>query len=403
MAKEKKQPKHTYDDLRQWQALPLSIKIRMTMERIRAWVNEFGEEGCYISFSGGKDSTVLLDIARNRCGYNIPAMFVDVPTQYPELREFVENFNNVDIVKPNLNFFQVCEQYGFPLISKEASECVYYAKKYIRKNIDKVRNRSTKGKDDYDFAFRRLMGTGEYLIIGQKLAKDPYAPQRLLRLYDLLGRDNKNLSFEGEEDGARSNYNMARYQFFLDADFEISNMCCKVMKKEPAHRYNKETGRTPITAQMADESRLRLQHWLQSGCNSFDTDNPISNPLSFWTEQDVLQYIYENELPICSIYGQVVIDRGSKQMEGQLTLADLGFIEDTAPKKYKCTGCERTGCVLCGFGCHMEKKNRKGRFELLKETHPKFYAMLDLAKNNGITFREAIEWTNEHGNLNIRL
>lgn len=399
---EKKQPRHTYDDLRQWQALPLSIKIRMTMERIRAWVNEFGEEGCYISFSGGKDSTVLLDIARNRCGYtNIPAVFVDVPTQYPELKEFVQTFDNTVIIKPKLNFFQVCEQYGFPLISKEASECVYYARKYVKKNEKCLKNKSTKGKDDYDFAFRRLMGTGEYLKKGQNLiSKDKNAPQRILRLYGALGRDNENLSYEGNENGKRSNFNLARFQFFLDADFEISNMCCKVMKKEPAHRYAKETGRMPMTAQMADESRLRLQKWLQNGCNSFDTKNPISNPMSFWTEQDVLQYIVENELPICSVYGEVVEDRGNKQIDGQLTLADLGFMEDNTPKKYKCTGCERTGCVLCGFGCHMEKKSR---FEMLKQTHPKFYAMLDLAKNNGITFREAIEWANEHGNLNIKV
>ena len=126
---------HTVQDLKQMQALPLNIKIRMTEQRIRDWVNEYGESGVYISFSGGKDSTVLLDIARNLYP-GLKAMFVDVPTQYPELKEFVLTFPNVDIVKPKIGFPKVCEKYGFPLISKEVSECVYGARRYLTKLIE---------------------------------------------------------------------------------------------------------------------------------------------------------------------------------------------------------------------------------------------------------------------------
>ena len=105
--------KHTIEELKQWQALPLSIKLLMTKERIRAWVNEYGEDGVYVSFSGGKDSTVLLDIVRNRCGYkDVPAVFVDTGLEYPEIREFVKTFDNVTIVKPKMNFRKVIETYG---------------------------------------------------------------------------------------------------------------------------------------------------------------------------------------------------------------------------------------------------------------------------------------------------
>lgn len=123
---------HTLDELQEKQALPLDLKIRLTQDRVRAWINEYGEDGVYISFSGGKDSTVLLDLIRNEFGYkNVKACFVDVPTQYPELRSFVKTFDNVDIVTPKINFFQVCEKYGFPLFSKEISECVQGARKYL--------------------------------------------------------------------------------------------------------------------------------------------------------------------------------------------------------------------------------------------------------------------------------
>lgn len=123
---------HTLTDLYQMQSLPLEVKVRMTAQRADRWVDEFGEEGVYVSFSGGKDSTVLKDIVENVCGYKkIPSVFVDVPTQYPELKEFVKTFENVEIIKPKISFVQVCEKYGFPLVSKEVSESVEGARKYL--------------------------------------------------------------------------------------------------------------------------------------------------------------------------------------------------------------------------------------------------------------------------------
>lgn len=155
----------------------------MTKRRIDEWVDRFGEEGVYVSFSGGKDSTVLVDIVRNVCNYkDIPLVFVDVPTQYPELKEFAKTFDNLVILKPKISF----------------------------------------------------------------------------------------------------------------ADFGI-----------------------------------------------FDKERPL----------------------------------------------------------LKTTGCTRTGCVLCGFGCHLEKESR---FERLKKTHPKFHNLLYVLKNNGITYAEAIDWVNEHGHFNIK-
>ena len=345
-------PKHTITDLHQMQSLPLSAKIQMTQRRIEEWVDRFGEDGVYVSFSGGKDSTVLLDIARKMYP-DLKAMFVDVPTQYVELREFVKSFDNVDIVKPKISFMEVCEKYGFPLISKEVSECVSHSKKFLRGGC-------------YASFYRKLTGTGEYA--------------------------------DGQE---KNRYTCKKYEFMLDAPFDVSNKCCNVMKKEPAHRYEKETGRKAILGQMADESRLRTQQWLKNGCNGFDMKEPTSNPMSFWMEQDVLLYIYENKLPICSVYGDVVVDISArKQCENQMSLSDYGIF-DMERQLLKTTGCNRTGCVMCGFGCHLEKPD-DARFVKLKETHPGMYKLLDIIKNNGITYRQAIDWINEHGNMNIK-
>lgn len=157
--------KHTRDELRQWQALPLNLKIRMTEERIRMWVREYGEDGVYISFSGGKDSTVLLDIVRRRMGYtDVPAVFSDTGLEYPEIRNFVKTFENVVWLKPKMQFRQVIEKYGYPMFSKETSEVVWSAKKYLTKLAEQNRILQTDRQTDLPYAYRydRLCGQGKY-------------------------------------------------------------------------------------------------------------------------------------------------------------------------------------------------------------------------------------------------
>ena len=89
-----------------------------------------------------------------------------------------------------------------------------------------------------------------------------------------------------KENGAETSeyskmYNKKRYKFFLEAPFEIADHCCSIMKKSPMHGYAKRTGKMPMTAQMASESRLRTTKWLQNGGNGFHMKNPVSNPMSF--------------------------------------------------------------------------------------------------------------------------
>lgn len=426
-------------DLYQMQSLPLSAKISMTARRINEWVNEFGEDGVYLSFSGGKDSTVLAHIIREVCGYkNIPFVFVDVPTQYPELKEFAKTFDNLVILKPKISFAQVCEKYGFPMISKEVSNCVSGARKYV-KYLDSQKSKNTiltdRQTDRQTIPYACYMA--DLLGIDRRINKQNEQYKSLQMGVIPSGSEYRLRRLNGELTDSKGNYsqfNQEKYKFFLDAPFEISDLCCDIMKKKPAHDYEKKTGRKPIIATMASESVMRTQKWLQDGCNAFNVTRPHSNPMSFWTEQDVLLYIKENARSmssdayyrkvmrygnkvvyrttgatalypfkecgaICSVYGEVVTDyEAMGQCENQMSFADFGIFDKERPL-LKTTGCQRTGCVLCGFGCHLEKESR---FLRLKETHPKFHNLLYILKNNGVTYAEAIDWVNEHGNMNIK-
>lgn len=396
--------KHTMTDLYQMQSLPLSAKIQMTQRRIEEWVDRFGEEGVYVSFSGGKDSTVLVDIVRNVCKYkDIPLVFVDVPTQYPELKEFAKAFDNLVILKPKISFAQVCEKYGFPMISKEVSNCVSGARKYV-KYLDSQKCNNTiltdRQTDRQTVPYACYMA--DLLGIDRRINKQNEQYKSLQMGVIPSGSEYRLRRLNGKLTDSKGNYsqfNQEKYKFFLDAPFEISDLCCDIMKKKPAHDYEKETGRKPIIATMASESVMRTQKWLQDGCNAFNVTRPHSNPMSFWTEQDVLLYIKENNLSICSVYGEVVTD---DEETGQTTLADFMDMEEfeLGRPALHTTGCNRTGCVLCGFGCHLEKE--PNRFQMLKQTHPKFHNLLYVLKNNGVTYAEAIDWINEHGNMNIK-
>jgi 3'-phosphoadenosine 5'-phosphosulfate sulfotransferase (PAPS reductase)/FAD synthetase len=229
---------------------------------------------------------------------------------------------------------------------------------------------------------------------------------RVQRLMGILPKSGKATMENIPKMPNRSMYSCERYQFFLDAPFEIAQQCCGVMKKSPMNKYHRETGRQPITAMMASESRLRTQKWLHQGCNAFGAKKPMSMPMAFWTEQDVLMYIWKYKIPICSVYGDVVLDyEADGQLEGQMSFRDLGGdweLFDTDSPTLKTTGCSRTGCMFCGFGCHLEKPG-EGRFERMKVTHPKQYDYIMRPKEEGgLNYKEVIDWINEHGNMHIR-
>ena len=124
---------------------------------------------------------------------------------------------------------------------------------------------------------------------------------------------------------------------------------------------------------LADESLKREAAWRKTGCNAFEIGRPQSQPMAFWTEQDILHYIKKYDVPYCPVYGDIRVKQtvdNDRVFEGQINLIDyLGCYEpeDTL----ETTGCDRTGCIFCMFGCHLEKE--PNRFQRLKQTHPRQY------------------------------
>lgn len=366
--------KHQQADLKMMQELPLDYKIMLTKERIRAWYetwkryeiydqetgktrfvtaaidgwieeppmkkSEYIERAwdgqVYVSFSGGKDSTVLKHIVDSMY-HDVPALFVNTGLEYPEIQRFAMSQPNVVAVRPEMRFDDVIKKYGYPVISKEVSNTINGARSSIRKGVYSHRLRKLGvGRDEYGGLF-----------------------------------DDGTHDYDGALDGSK--FLQTKWRFLLDADFDMHSYCCDVMKKKPAEKYELETGRKPIIATMAAESVNRANAWFKNGCNAFEAKKPKSTPMAFWTEQDVLHYIKRFDVPYCPVYGDIRVKQkvdNDTVFEGQMNMIDyLGCYEPE--DQLETSGCDRTGCIFCMFGCHLEKE--PNRFQRLKKTHPRQY------------------------------
>ena len=131
---------HDAQRLKELQALPLERKIMITQTRIMEWYQKFNGN-VYVSFSGGKDSTVLLHIAR-KLFPDIPAVFSNTGLEYYQIQRFAKQHDNVTFIAPKIRFDQVVSQFGYPLISKEVAEAIYYARRINSQSVQVERERA---------------------------------------------------------------------------------------------------------------------------------------------------------------------------------------------------------------------------------------------------------------------
>lgn len=323
------------EELKRRQQFSLKEKIKWTIERYIDYVEVYTTDGIFLGFSGGKDSQTLKDIIdRLHSGkmdeylsneylflYNKlikgkispESVFCDTGLEFPEIRKNVKLHDNVVWLKPKMIWTDVVTNIGFLIGSKKVSRMV-----------SDLLNPTERNKNS-----RTLYLTGL------------------------------------KQDGTKStNFKMPKiWKSLLNAPFKVSGKCCDIFKKEPFHRYQKETGKQPITATTAAEGSMRKLSYMANGCNSFG-DKPMSRPFSIWLDKDVWDYSEMYNIRFAEVYYR----REVEFMENDGTLVMITV-----------DGEDRTGCMFCLVGRPKEIKNR---FDRLRLTHNKQYRFLMDGKVN---------------------
>lgn len=304
--------------------MPYSFKVKYARNRAQEFVRECDKRNlnCHVSV-GGLDSIVLLLFLRS-IGINVPAISVSsledasiqrvhktlgVESLRPAVRYIDEDGKEHRWTKP-----KIIQEFGFPVLSKEIAAKIELLQNPSEKNAT-VRHAIITGE------------TGDYG--GNQEHSRMKLPDRWLRLFG--GYENGN---EGTHYGI--------------PPFKVSSKCCYYLKEKPCDDWAREHNSVPFLGIMASEGGRRAKSLRINGCNYFGATTIRSAPFAIFGRQDILQLALDLNAPVPEIYGKI-----EKRDDGTLytTLA------------------QRTGCSMCGFGIHMEK--RPNRFDILREHNDK--------------------------------
>lgn len=178
--------KYTTARLKELQDKPLEDKIALSKLRITEFYEHYNGN-VIVSFSGGKDSTVLLHLVRSLYP-EVKAVYCDTGLEFPEVKDHVKQVDNVEIIRPKLSFKEVLDKYGWLFPSKDVAEKIYFAK------------------------------------LGSLWAKNAM----------------KGLDVQGQPTTFKKRYK--KWEYLVDSPFKFSHKCCTIMKKKPFSDYVRLNG-----------------------------------------------------------------------------------------------------------------------------------------------------------------
>lgn len=299
-------------DFKVKQKQPYEFKKRYAELRAREFTQECDRRGLEYHVSvGGLDSITLLVFLRS-IGIDCPA--VSASGLEDQSIQRIHKALGVESVKPLRSKAAVIKEFGFPVLSKE-----------IAGKIELLQNPSEKNK-----TVRHAIITGE---------TGEYGGNRTGTRMQLTGKWLR-LFGGADEEGAAMGYQAA--------PFKVSQKCCYYLKEKPRDDWAKANNSVPFLGLMASEGGRREKALMMHGCNYFGETTIRSCPFAIFDRQDLLRLAVELDVPVPEIYGRIV-----REPSGKL----------------RTTKAQRTGCSMCGFGIHLDK--RPHTFDLLYDRNPK--------------------------------
>lgn len=299
------------------QALPYDIKVKRAINRAREFYNTVqGEYGKDVHVSvGGLDSITLLLFLRKYVDKNIVSVSIS-SLEDKSIQEVHKKIGITHILTPYKSKVQVLNELGFPIISKEKANKINYL---LTPNCEKQ-------------TFIHAIMTGDMGEQGHFGHSDKIKlPEKYIKLF------GKNYA-EHRPD----------LTFGDPPEFKVSSRCCYYMKEKPADDWAKANNSVPFLGLMASEGGQREMGLVKNGCNYYGKTTIRSCPFAIFTRQDLLQLALDLGVPVPKIYGEIKRRENSEMYT---------------------TKAQRTGCTMCGFGLHIEK--RPHRFDRLRELNPK--------------------------------